>query len=150
MEKICKGEDLNQLKAFFKEYFPQLKEVRVGAIAYGGKPPQMNQHEFKYILELAGIGTKSIKNSVLDTLYYSTNYETEADAFNDSKQLVRYEFFEILVRIAHHLYIREGPLGQSQVTRAVHRLLNDHILNVQNRQILPPWRPFREEQLWCT
>ena len=133
VEKICKKDDYQKLIAFFAKYFSELKEIRVGAIAYGGKPPQMNQHEFKYILELAGIGTKSIKNSVLDTLYYSTNYETEADAFNDSKQLVRYEFYEILVRIAKHIYITNGSLSETEVTRAMHRLLNDHILNVQNK-----------------
>ena len=118
------------MRNFFIDHFAELKEVRVGAIAHSGKPPQLNQHELKTILQLAGIKTKSITSSTLDTLYYSTNYQTEDDCFNDSKQLVRYEFFEILVRIAKHIYITNGDLEENQVTKAMHRLLNDHILTI--------------------
>lgn len=86
---------------------------------------------------MAGIEDKAITKSVLDCLLLSTNFETEEDAFNNDHDLVRYEFFEILVRIAHAKYVKTGELASDCCTRALHRLVTDHILNVVGRSKLP-------------
>lgn len=88
---------------------------------------------------MAGIPDKDITKSVLDCLFFSTNFETEADAFSNEHKLLRYEFFEILVRIAHNKYVKTGILDENSNTRALHRLVNEHILNVVNSSKFPAW-----------
>ena len=75
-----------------------------------------------------------------------TNY---GDDEPDAKGLVRYEFWDVLVRIAHQKYVESGAIPPQQVARALHRLINEHILPVLRTQKLPAWQPFREKHIWC-
>lgn len=74
--------------------------------------------------------------------------DKKTDTFNDDRELVRYEFFEILVRIAKFKYLDSGELDESQIARALHRLFNEYLLPVLNLKKLPEWQPFRKYYLW--
>ena len=47
--------DQDNVKNFIRENFHQLKELRAGAIADSGNPPQLTQQEFHKICKLANI-----------------------------------------------------------------------------------------------
>ena len=80
-----------------------------------------------------------------EALTEATNADDEAGA----KGLVRYEFYDVLVRIAYQKYVESGAIPPHQVARAFHRLINEHILPVLRTQKLPEWQPFRDRLLWC-
>ena len=63
---------------------------------------------------------------------------------------MRYEFFEVLVRIARFKYISTGQLDETQHARALHRLFNEHLLPILSMKKLPQWQPFRDKHLWNT
>ena len=81
-------------------------------------------------------------------MWTSTNFTAEGDDYNESQKLVRYEFLEILVRIAGEKFVKHGNLSQENYARALHKLVNEHILPVVNQQRLPSWAPFRTKYLW--
>ena len=69
-----------------------------------------------------------INSQDLERLFYATNFEEVEQEYNDNKALMRYEFFEILVRIAHYMFVKTGELSSDSNSRALHRLINEHIL----------------------
>lgn len=62
----------------------------------------------------------------VDTYFVATNYEeTDMDA-NDDTALCRFEFFEILVRIAKGKYIDLGYMDS--LSMALEKLIKTHVL----------------------
>lgn len=86
---------------------------------------------------MAGIKDKIVKRNIFDCLFYTTNYANEEDAFNAKHELVRYEFFEILVRIANLIYIKTNKIEENNHSRALHLLLNDYFINILTHNKLP-------------
>jgi len=58
---------------------------------------------------------------------------------------MRFEFFEILVRIAHGKYVQTGLIDGSNNARALHRLVNEKILTILLKNKLPEWQTFRDK-----
>ena len=42
---------------------------------------------------------------MIDTYFVATNYDKEENENNDKHALVRFEFLEVLIRVAHGKYI---------------------------------------------
>ena len=74
--------------------------------------------------------------------------KTDDDKFDHEKALIRHEFLEILVRIAKCKYIDTGMISDDNNARALHRLVNTHLLPVLQENKLPEWQPFRNVHLW--
>lgn len=58
-----------------------------------------------------------------------------------------------MVRIAKVKYVDAGAIKENENAtphaRALHRLFNEHMLPILQRDhILPEWQPFREKELW--
>ena len=82
--------------------------------------------------------------SILDTLFVATNFEkNEHQDLNSKMELCRYEFYEILVRIANERYVNKGIC--SKIHNALELLINDHVLPFSNPG---PWQEFRDKILW--
>ena len=82
-------------------------------------------------MSLAKIRDKIATMGVLDSLFIATNYDEQDNSnFNDQKTLVRYEFFEIMVRVAKLKFISRGKLDETQNAKALHRLFNEHLLPI--------------------
>jgi len=87
--------------------------------------------------------------SIIDTLFVATNFDNDIeDEYNSQTELVRYEFFEILVRIANAKYVAPGLLGEKENARALQRLFNENIMKVVNAKVFYEWQPFRDKHLW--
>lgn len=64
--------------------------------------------------------------SDIDRIFIATNVELEDQDANDDRSLCRFEFFEILVRIARTKYL-ESQICKT-IPEAVTKLIEDHII----------------------
>ena len=81
---------------------------------------------------------------MIGVYFGATNYElTDLDQ-NDDKELCRFEFMEILIRIAKGKYIDFGSM--TSLSQAFTRLLDEHILHMHDKMV--PWQKFRDEHMW--
>ena len=116
-------------------------------IASGGQPPIMSQFLFRDMCNMMGIADKVVTRNAFDCLFYSTNFETEQDAFNTEHKLARHEFFEILYRISLEIYVKTGEVVEN-CTQSLQHLINDHVFKILNNKMLPKLSAFRENDLW--
>ena len=86
-----------------------------------------------------------LPKGIFDTIFKATNYEVEDSLHNDDNALNRYEFFEILVRIAKVRFLESDQ--EINISQALSRLLNSHILPMRHKLI--SWQQWRDEELWC-
>ncbi len=68
-------------------------------------------------------------SGIIDTYFKATNFEEEDQDNNDDFALNRFEFLEVLVRIARGKYVETGQETQTSV--ALMKLLQTHILPMQ-------------------
>ena len=81
--------------------------------------------------------------AAIDTMFIATNFEEEAMEDNPDRELCRYEFMEILCRIADHKYRKKFVVDT--LSEAVEKLIHDNIF----KNFTPaPWQSWREELLW--
>lgn len=80
----------------------------------------------------------------IDNAFIITNFEEVDLEDNPDRLLCRYEFYEILVRIASEKYIKS--MACKNMTRAVARILNDNIF--KNSDFVPPIQQWRDDHLW--
>ena len=86
---------------------------------------------------------KLIKLSEMDILFITTNTVSVKLPFNPDRALVRYQFMEILVRIAFDKYLK-NKLCDSP-SEAVRRLFQEHTLKAMSLHNIHGWR---ESRLW--
>ena len=73
-----------------------------------GQPPDFKRIPFFKFLDHAKITDKRMNVGIIDTYFKATNFEEVVYDSNASDSLVRFEFLEILVRIARGKYIETG------------------------------------------
>ena len=78
-------------------------------------------------------------------MFKETNIEEDDQDQNDDYALIRFEFIEMLVRIAQFLYIENG--NEYSIASAFQTLVQNHILPMRNNFI--KWQEFRDDELWC-
>lgn len=87
---------------------------------------------------------KNLSISTLDRLFIATNVELVDMDDNPDKELCRFEFIEILVRIAGAKY--KDPGITSTYAEGVRRLISEHLIPLANQL---EWQEFRDRELWC-
>lgn len=86
---------------------------------------------------------KNFNISTADRLFISANFSEHHVAGNTAKDLIRYEFLEVLVRIAKVIYVDTGIC--TTYTAALESLFNAITPNFHPFQT---WQRWREEELW--
>ena len=107
------SKDLAGVKNFFEEHFAIIKEIRIGAIASSLEPYEMDLKTFHLLMNLTNIKSGGLNTGILDGLFNAVNFEETDMTTNDDRKLVRYEFFEILTRIAKEKYIRSKRVEEN-------------------------------------
>ena len=88
-----------------KRYFKELKEVFICAVSHEGTADFRRNPFFKF-LEKAGVTDKRvITTGIVDTYFKASNFEENDQENNDDNALNRFEFIEMLVRIAKYKYV---------------------------------------------
>eukprot|EP00347_Sterkiella_histriomuscorum_P001629 403371291 len=83
--------------------------------------------------------------STIDRLFIAVNVEIIDLEDNQDRSLCRYEFFEIIVRMAYAKYVDKGPLRT--IDEGLQKLINEHIMENPFEKI--DGDSWRHEELWC-
>ena len=70
----------------------------------------MGMITFSHMMNRANIYDSNVTSSTIDIYFTATNFEEDDQEGNDDSSLIRFEFFEILVRIARGKYVDTGKI----------------------------------------
>lgn len=89
-------------------HYKKLKDIFVGGCIETGDPPDFKRKQFIKFLKKAGVVDKRMSENIIDTYFKATNFEEEDQDQNNDFALNRFEFIEILLRIAIGKYVESG------------------------------------------
>ncbi len=98
-----------------------LKDIFVQQVVECMTAPDFLKREFLNFCTKAGIMDRQMHSGIIDTYFKATNFEEEDQDNNDDFALNRFEFLEILVRIAKGKYVEFGK--EKTVSYALMKLL---------------------------
>ena len=105
-----------------RKNFEVLKEIFIGGTVDSQQPPDFKRNPFFKFMEKAGVTDKRVMTvGIIDTYFVATNFEEIDQDNNADTALCRFEFMEILVRIAKGKYIETGL--ESNMANALTTLL---------------------------
>ncbi len=103
----------------------------MSAVIVDGSPPEFDLRGMtKFCLD-SGILDKKLTKSVLDRYFKETNFEEVDQDQNDDNALIRFEFYEIMIRIARGKYMEFG--SETEFTYALMKLFQQHIMPMRAR-----------------
>jgi hypothetical protein len=105
--------------------------------------PSISWMDFSNMCQHWKIIDKNLSYATIDRVFIATNVELVAQEDNPDRDLCRYEFYEIIVRLAREKYFTTKIC--STMGEAVRRLTKEIIERCQDYW---PWQSWREEQLW--
>lgn len=133
--------DLEDTKSVLQRHYPHLKHMFQLHIAKSY--PGVQWFAFIRICLRWKIIDTDLLNIDIDRIFIATNFEEEDLEENDDKALCRYEFIEIIARMAKHKFFDSG--AASSVSEATERLLAQFI--IPNSEDLDQ-QEFRDSLLW--
>jgi len=92
-------------------HFRQLTEIFIQSIAHYNDPPDIKKREFASFCKEAGILDAHLNTGIIDTYFKATNFEEQDMETNDDNALCRFEFLEIIIRLAKGKYLDRGKVA---------------------------------------
>ena len=146
VDKLCKDNETKEaVMSIFKAQYSDLKEIFNASNIISGTPPDFHKREFFLFCKDAELVDENLHSGIIDTYFKATNFEEVDQENNDDLALNRFEFMEILLRIARGKYMEFSD--ETQLAYAMMKLLQTNILPMKAK--LPPLQSWRNEQLWC-
>ena len=106
VDKICRDKDtLKAVMDIISARYEDLKNIFTSACIMNDSAPNFYKREFFLFAELAGFTSKKLNSGIIDTYFKATNFEEVDQDNNDDNALNRFEFIEILLRIARGKYM---------------------------------------------
>jgi hypothetical protein len=81
----------------------------------------------------------------MDNHFFAVNFEGEEQDDNPDKALIRFEFIELLIRVAKEKYMKSGEC--KSLTSALERLFDVNIMKLCE-EALENWQGFRDDHLY--
>ena len=143
---------MKELKDCLKKNFRTLARCFIYYSLLGtGDVFSMQLNEYSDFIDSCNIPdpeSEGCKRSHCDTLFITANYEDKADNKNDNNALMRFEFLEVIVRLA----VMKFGGGQAETWD-----ISDNITRLINNLILPSMPPmavqdedeYRRKRLYC-
>eukprot|EP00347_Sterkiella_histriomuscorum_P011119 403373687 len=134
-------EELQNVKELFWSNYIRLRNIYLTLIL-NSEYPIITWNDFTIFCNKCKVVDKNISLSIIDTIYIATNVSLNNNQ-NADRDLSRYEFLEILLRLANEKYKKSGQV--TTYTQALQRFLDENLYpNIEetNSQI------FRDTQLY--
>ena len=131
--------DVEKLEQIVLKYYGQLKHiytVLISTVDY----PNIGWLKFTDFIQGCKVVDANCPLNVVDRCFIAANYEVEDLEENPDRALQRYEFIEILVRIAEVKFKLTKQV--TTFSAAFERLLHEHIFKYYTPE---PWQEFRDE-----
>ena len=113
------------MKTFVTKHFTELNEIFIMHCSMGHYPT-MSLKEFQGMAKKYEIIDKNCSNFMVALLFKAANVEETDQEANDDVSLCRFEFWELIARIAEMKYIK--PEIEEDLGAAFERLMHEHIL----------------------
>ena len=133
---------VEKIEDLIAENVPLLKQVYISLIS-NSLYPNITWLDFSNFIETLNVIDGRTNLSTIDRLFITTNLEEEEVADNPNRSLCRYEFWEVLVRIAGQKF-KEQKICDNYLD-AFEKFLKEHLLKYAR---VEPWQEFRDEVLW--
>lgn len=144
-ERFIKDEEERRiLEAEIKLFAGPIKNVFI-QLASKSAYPQVGLLDFSNFATTVGITDQTFFSGIIDTYYTAAIFKSEATKIKglDGKLLMRYNFLELLVRIAKGKFFDPGEAAT--MSEAFSMLMTDVILK---NFVFEPWQEFRMNMLW--
>jgi len=144
--RFCKDPDeLTRVKKIIKENFKEIKEIYHYLISKSSYPAIGWQDFTNWCFQIKVVPDDKVPLATIDRAFVAANVELEKipGNVNPDNALNRYEFVEIIVRLAKAKYIDTG--NTKSYSEALKKLIQNHILKHDSSD---PWQMFREKKLW--
>jgi hypothetical protein len=105
--------------------------------------PATSMNEFTSFVRKAKFIDKNLKQYQIDNHFVMVNFEEVDQGDNPNKALIRFEFIEMLVRMAKDKYFRPGIA--SSVTEAFEMVIEKNLMPIT---VAHEWHGWREKELW--
>jgi len=143
VDKFCK--DKNDYAAcieVFNKHYAKLKDLWV-QLCSGELYPNIGWFEFERFCNESGIIDKLCTPQMVDRAFIAVNFDEDDNDDNPARELCRYEFMEIFVRIADFKF-KQSKQAKTYA-EAYERLLKE----VFAKYKVVEWHEFRTEMLWA-
>ena len=137
---IKEEKDKNDTFDVMLKYYSNLKNQFINQIGSMKSYPVIDWLDFVSHCNDWGIVDKNLTQADIDRIFVATNFEEEDLEDNDDSSLCRYEFSEILIRMAKTKYEEKGIC--STVAESFEKLLVEYI--IPNTCEIMPWQEFRD------
>ena len=136
--------DVEAVYNVLRKYLVNLKDQFLHHIGTDETYPNIGWLDFSAACQSWGILDAKLTSQDIDRLFIATNFEEEDLEDNDNKALCRYEFFEIIVRLAKLKFVEKG--FTKAVSEATEKLIVNFI--IPNFSEKMPNQAFRTDELW--
>ena len=137
--------DLAKTWQVFKDDYGHLKNQFVTQIANPKSYPVIDWLDFVDACSAWQLVDKLLTSQDIDRIFIATNFEEEDLEENDDNSLCRFEFMEIIARMAKTKYFDKGVC--KTVWESCRKMLREYI--IPNTVEVMEWQGFRDNQLWC-
>ncbi|CAG9317234.1 unnamed protein product [Blepharisma stoltei] len=137
---VKKPEDLEAVKEYLKKIYKDLRETyRFLSAGSGSEIFSITSNSLLDFLNQASVFDDHFSISDLGVLWNSVNSQTNKDQiYNSGNGLCRYEFIEIIARIANDKYVKHKIV--SNAAEGIEKLTNDHLLPIITLYDTNKWR----------
>jgi hypothetical protein len=108
MKFVKDKDDQDKIFQIFKKYFIQIRNQFLTKISNPKTYPAIEWLSYVNTCQKWGIIDKNLTSTDVDRLFIATNFEEVSNEQNDEKSLCRYEFFEIIVRMANQKFFENN------------------------------------------
>ena len=139
-------QDLEEVEKILLKYFRQLKQQFNYQIANGGQSayPAIGLLGYADQCYKWRVFGPTLSQQDVDRQFIATNYDEAGLEDNEENSLCRYEFLEILVRLAKTKYHEKGIC--KTISASLEKILYEHVLPNHAMSIMG--QQFRDDQLW--
>ncbi len=134
--------ELERIHDVFYDFARPIKEVFTFYICRSDYP-SIAWLDFSKLCQSLQVVDRALSLTAIDQAFVAVNVELESLDNNPDRDLCRYEFYEILVRMARTKYV--DSKREPSLARATRRFLKDEVIP---RAKIEPWQKFRDDLLW--
>ena len=139
---IPDGKDRAECELALRRHLGAIKKIFVAQAARSSFPC-ISWLKYQEMCEECEIIDKDLNIEVLDQIFMDTSIDLEEMPEEPSTELQRFQFMEVIVRLAEAKYLKRGTC--SSYAASVRKLLDEHILRIEGQD---RWQEFRDQELW--
>ena len=137
-------EEVENLQLVVEKYYDLLKAEHIW-LASSSNFPCVTLNAFTSYSKRAKFQDKNVNQGMLDTLFIAVNVDLEGpdEGGADNREMIRYEFIELLIRVAKAKYFK--PMICPNMAESLEMLIQRNIMPIN---VMDQWQGFRNDLMY--